>query len=75
MGFAGSVSGNGGVDGASGAHGELQSWHAVSPGGANATNTVYNSSIPSGMYIQVQTVDDVTPAFQTLLSEILRLSM
>jgi hypothetical protein len=45
------------------------------PGAANATNTVYNSAIPSGMYLQVQTVDDVTPAFQVLLSEILRLSM
>jgi Flp pilus assembly protein TadG len=45
------------------------------PGGANATNTVYNSSIPSGMYIQVENVNDVMPAFQAVLSELLRLSM
>jgi Flp pilus assembly protein TadG len=45
------------------------------PGGANATDTVYNSSIPSGMYIQVENVNDVMPAFQAVLSEILRLSM
>lgn len=76
MGFAGSVSGNGGVDVALLERmANCNPGKPCSPGGANATNTVYNSSIPSGMYIQVQTVDDVTPAFQTLLSEILRLSM
>ncbi len=76
MGYAGNVSGPGGVDVALL---ERMANCAPSvpcgPGGANATNTVYNSSIPSGMYLQIQTVDDVTPAFQTLLSEILRLSM
>ena len=76
MGYAGSVSGPGNVDAvllqrlANCAPGM-----PCGPGGANATNTVYNSSIPSGMYLQIQTVDDVTPAFETLLSEILRLSM
>jgi hypothetical protein len=76
MGYAGSVSGSGGVDTvllermANCAPGM-----PCGPGGANATNTVYNSSISSGMYLQIQTVDDVTPAFETLLSEILRLSM
>jgi Flp pilus assembly protein TadG len=76
MGYAGSVSGNGGVDTvllermANCAPGV-----ACSPGGASAVNTVYNPTIPSGMYIQIQTVNDVAPAFQVLLSEILRLSM
>ena len=76
MGFVGSVSGNGGVDVALLERmSNCNPGKPCSPGGANATNTVYNSSIPSGMYIQVQTLSDVTPAFQTLLSEILRLSM
>jgi hypothetical protein len=75
MGYAGSVSGNGGVDVVGLERmANCNPGKPCSPGGANATNTVYNSSIPSGMYIQIQTVDDVTPAFQTLLSEILRLS-
>jgi hypothetical protein len=76
MGYAGTVSGPGNVDAAL-----LQRLAncdpgvPCGPGGANATDTVYNSGIPSGMYLQVQTVNDVTPAFQALLSEILRLSM
>jgi hypothetical protein len=75
MGYAGSVSGNGGVDTVLLERmANCKPGVPCGPGGANATNTVYNSSIPSGMYLQVQTVDDVTPAFQALLSEILRLS-
>jgi Flp pilus assembly protein TadG len=76
MGYAGEVTGAGGVDTVL-----LERLANCSPGvpcgpgGANATNTVYNSSVPSGMYLQIQTLDDVTPAFQALLSEILRLSM
>jgi Flp pilus assembly protein TadG len=76
MGYAGTVSGPGNVDAVL-----LQRLAncdpgvPCGPGGANATNTVYNSTIPSGLYLQVQTVNDVTPAFQALLSEILRLSM
>ena len=76
MGYAGSVSGSGGVDTVLLERmANCNPGKPCAPGGANAVNTVYNSSIPSGMYIQVQTVNDVTPAFQTLLSEILRLSM
>jgi Flp pilus assembly protein TadG len=69
MGYAGSVSGSGGVDAV------LLSRMANVPTTATVTNTVYNSTIPSGLYIQVQTVDDVQPAFEQLLSEILRLSL
>jgi hypothetical protein len=76
MGFAGNVTGSGGVDVALLERmANCVPGKACSPGGANATNTVYNSAIPSGMYIQIQTTNDVTPAFQMLLSEILRLSM
>jgi hypothetical protein len=76
MGYAGEVSGAGGVDTALLERlANCAPSKPCGPGGANATDTVYNSSIPSGMYLQIQTVDDVTPAFQTLLSEILRLSM
>jgi len=45
------------------------------PGGSNSSNTVYNPNIPSGMYLQINSVDDVTPAFEILLSQILRLSL
>jgi Flp pilus assembly protein TadG len=76
MGYAGSVSGNGGVDVALLERmANCNPGKPCAPGGANASNSVYNSNIPSGMYIQVQTVSDVAPAFQTLLSEILRLSL
>jgi hypothetical protein len=76
MGYAGSVSGPGNVDAALLERlANCDPGVPCGPGGANATNTVYKSSIPSGMYLQIQTVNDVTPAFQTLLSEILRLSM
>jgi hypothetical protein len=76
MGYAGSVSGNGGIDTVLLMRmANCKPGIACGPGGANAVNTVYNSTIPSGMYLQVQTVDDVTPAFQALLSEILRLSI
>ena len=75
MGYAGSVSGNGGIDTPLLMRmANCKPGTPCGPGGANATNTVYNSAIPSGLYLQVQTVDDVTPAFQALLSEILRLS-
>jgi Flp pilus assembly protein TadG len=40
-----------------------------------ATNTVYDSTKPQGMYISVATNNDIAPAFQTVLAEILRLSM
>jgi Flp pilus assembly protein TadG len=40
-----------------------------------ATNAVYDSTKPKGMYIQVQTQADIQPAFQSILAEILRLSM
>jgi Flp pilus assembly protein TadG len=40
-----------------------------------AANTVYNSAAPQGMYLQISTPDDIAPAFQTVLAEILRLSM
>ena len=76
MGYAGSVSGNGGIDTALLMRlANCKPALPCGPGGANATNTVYNAAIPSGMYIQVQTVNDVMPAFQAVLSEILRLSM
>jgi hypothetical protein len=76
MGYAGTVSGSGGVDTVLLERmANCKAGVPCGPGGANATSTVYNSTIPSGMYLQIQTVDDVTPAFQALLSEILRLSM
>ena len=76
MGYAGSVSGNGGIDTVLLMRlANCKPGVPCGPGGANAVNTVYKSTIPSGMYLQVQTVDDVTPAFQALLSEILRLSI
>jgi len=76
MGYAGSVSGNGGIDTVLLMRlANCKPGIPCGPGGANAVNTVYNSAIPSGMYLQIQTVDDVTPAFQALLSEILRLSI
>ena len=76
MGYAGSVSGNGGIDTVLLMRmANCKPGVPCGPGGINAVNTVYNSKIPSGMYLQVQTVDDVTPAFQALLSEILRLSI
>jgi Flp pilus assembly protein TadG len=75
LGYAGTASGNGGLDTVLlERFANCKPGAPCGPGGANAVNTVYNSAIPSGMYIQVQTVDDVTPAFQALLSEILRLS-
>jgi hypothetical protein len=75
LGYAGSVSGDGGLDPVLlERFANCKPGIPCGPGGANAANTVYSSSIPTGMYIQVQTVDDVAPAFQALLSEILRLS-
>ncbi len=76
MGYAGAVSGNGGIDTVLLERmANCKPGAPCGPGGANATNSVYNSSIPSGLYLQIQTTDDVTPAFQALLSEILRLSL
>jgi hypothetical protein len=40
-----------------------------------AGNSVFDSSKPQGMYIQVATVNDIVPAFQNVLAEILRLSL
>jgi Flp pilus assembly protein TadG len=86
MGYAGSVTGSGGVDVALLERlANCAPGVPCSPGADNATNTVYVSqgtasqynpsgTIPTGMYIQIQETTDVTPAFQTLLSQILRLS-
>ncbi len=75
MGYAGSVSGSGGVDPVLLSRLSNVNGTAINPTTNMVYNTVYNSTIPSGLYIQIQTVDDVTPAFQILLSQILRLSM
>ena len=40
-----------------------------------ASNTVYDSTKPQGMYLQIATVNDITPAFQSVLAEVLRLAM
>jgi len=48
---------------------------ACSPGGALSTNTVYWSGQPSGMYVPIAVPTDIAPALQTVLAEILRLSM
>jgi Flp pilus assembly protein TadG len=40
-----------------------------------SANTVYDSTKPSGKYIQVQQASDITGAFQSLAEEILRLSL
>jgi hypothetical protein len=40
-----------------------------------ASNTVYDATKPQGIYIQVASVNDITPAFQSVLAEILRLAM
>jgi hypothetical protein len=42
---------------------------------SGTTNSVYDSTKPKGMYIQVQTQADMQPAFQSILAEILRLSL
>jgi Flp pilus assembly protein TadG len=39
------------------------------------TNTVYDSTKPQGLYLQIATVNDITPAFQSVLAEVLRLSI
>ena len=43
--------------------------------GNGAANAVYDSTKPKGMYIQVLTQADMQPAFQSILAEILRLSL
>jgi Flp pilus assembly protein TadG len=40
-----------------------------------ASNTVYDSTKPSGKYIQIQNLTDISGAFASLAEEILRLSM
>ena len=65
LGYAGEVSGNGGVDTVL-----LSRLANVN----TSQDTVYNPSIPQGQFILVQTVDDVQPAFEAILAEILRLS-
>jgi Flp pilus assembly protein TadG len=40
-----------------------------------STNTVYNSTKPSGKYIQIQNINDIAGAFASLAEEILRISM
>jgi Flp pilus assembly protein TadG len=86
MGYAGTVSGPGGVDYVLLERlANCEPNEPCSPGGPTAVNTVYTTqgtvtqyntsgTIPTGMYIQIQQVSDVTPAFQILLSQILRLS-
>jgi Flp pilus assembly protein TadG len=39
-----------------------------------ASNTVYDKTKPQGMYIQIFTPNDIMPAFQSVLAEILRLT-
>jgi Flp pilus assembly protein TadG len=39
------------------------------------SNTVYDSTKPQGLYLPIANVNDITPAFQSLLAEILRLSL
>ncbi len=40
-----------------------------------ASNTVYDSTKPQGLYLQIATVNDITPAFQSVLAEVLRLAI
>jgi Flp pilus assembly protein TadG len=40
-----------------------------------ASNTVYDSTKPQGLYLPIATQNDITPAFQSLLTEILRIAM
>jgi Flp pilus assembly protein TadG len=40
-----------------------------------ASNTVFDSSKPQGLYLQIAGVNDITPAFQYVLAEILRLTL
>jgi hypothetical protein len=86
MGYAGTVSGPGGVDAVLLERlANCENGVPCAQGGPVATNTVYTTqgtstqyntsgTIPTGMYIQIQEVSDVTPAFEMLLSQILRLS-
>jgi hypothetical protein len=76
MGYVGQATGAGGVDNVL-----LQrlanvdtSNDALNPATGLQFNTVYDSTKPSGMYIQIQEPNDVDSAFQTLLAQILRLS-
>ena len=40
-----------------------------------AENTVYDATKPQGLFLPIATVNDIAPAFQRVLAEILRLSM
>jgi Flp pilus assembly protein TadG len=40
-----------------------------------ASNTVYDSTKPQGLYLPIATVNDIGPAFQYLLAEILRIAL
>jgi Flp pilus assembly protein TadG len=39
------------------------------------SNTVYDSTKPQGLYLPIATMNDITPAFQSVLAEILRLTL
>jgi Flp pilus assembly protein TadG len=74
MGYAGSVSGSGGVDVVLLSRLANVTGTALNPQTGLVYNTVYNNSITPGLYLQIQQVGDVSTAFDQLLSEILRLS-
>ncbi len=40
-----------------------------------SSNTVYDATKPQGLYLPIATVNDITPAFQSVLAEILRLTL
>jgi hypothetical protein len=40
----------------------------------HSLDTVYNAAIPSGLYLPIDSVDQVQPAFQQILAEVLRLA-
>lgn len=40
-----------------------------------ASNTVYDPTKPQGLYLQIANVNDIAPAFQSVLAEILRIAL
>jgi hypothetical protein len=38
-------------------------------------SSVYDATKPEGLYLPILTVNDISPAFQRVMSEILRLTM